>query len=110
MDNGLLYLLVTRLCIHYGISVSMMAISVLHQLLHNFERILPQNLLQILVLLDSLILVFCEVQMVRAKALWKKVLDELLWLLPLVQHLNYHLLGLAEVGAVSCQRSSLFLL
>ena len=110
MDDGLLYLLITRLCIHNGISMPMMACPVLHQLLHNFESILLQNLLQILVLLDSSILVFREVQMVRAKALWKEVLDELLWLLPLVEHLNDHLLGLTEVRAVSCQRSSLFLL
>jgi len=80
--------------------MSMMAISAPHQLLHDFESILLQNLLQILVLLDSSILVFCEIQMLRAQALWKEVFDELLWLLPLVEHLNYHLLGLAEVRAV----------
>ena len=79
-----------------------MAISVLHQLLHYLESIFLQNLLQILVLLHISILVFGQVQMFRAKALRKEKSDELFWLLTLVEHLNYHLLGLAEVGAVSC--------
>ena len=63
MDDGLLYLLITRLCIHYAISMSMMTIPILHQLLHNFESILLQNLLQVLVFLDISILVFGEIQM-----------------------------------------------
>ena len=61
MDDSLLYLLITRLCIHYDISMTILAIPAPHQLLHDFESILFENLLQILVLLDSSILVFCEI-------------------------------------------------